>query len=64
MNVQAEEPAGIFLTLEELLILFPLLKRNEALLHNAERQLLVKIEKQVYERLSIADLESRLGLED
>ena len=67
MIVQAgtvnEEP-GIFLSLEELLTLFPLLKKNEALLKNSERQLFVKIEKKLYDNISIADLESRLGLED
>jgi len=54
-------PAGFFLSLEELLILFPLLKKNEAGLSGKERQLLVKIEKKIYEHLSIADIESRLG---
>ena len=49
------------LTLEELLVLFPLLKRNEGLLSIKERQLLVKIEKKLYEHLSIEEIEGRLG---
>ncbi|MCL1814945.1 MAG: hypothetical protein FWG27_03875 [Treponema sp.] len=52
---------GIFFTLEELLVLFPLLKKNEPLLSDKERQMLVKIEKIIYEHLSIAEIESRLG---
>jgi hypothetical protein len=60
-TVHEESLRGIFLTQEELLTLFSLLKRNEALLKNTERQLLVKIERELYEHLSIADLESRLG---
>ena len=52
---------GVFFTLEELLVLFPLLKKNEDLLSNNERQLLVKVEKTLYEHLSIADIESRFG---
>ena len=54
-------PSGVYLTLEELSILFPLLKKSEALLNNKERQILVKIEKKLYEHLSIADIENRLG---
>ena len=54
-------PAGLFLSLEELLILFPLLKKNEVSLNNKERHILVKIEKKLYEHLSIADIENRFG---
>ena len=49
------------LTMEELLILFPLLKKNEDLLTIKERQLLVKIEKELYKHLSIEEIEGRLG---
>jgi len=49
------------LTLEELLVLFPLLKKNEALLNIKERQILVKLEKKLYEQLSIEEIEDRLG---
>ena len=51
---------GLFLTLEDLLVLFPPLKKNEAFLSRTERQLLVKIEKTLYERLSISEIESHL----
>ena len=49
------------LTLEELMVLLPLLKKNEANLSGKERQLLVKIEREVYEHLSIEEIETRLG---
>ena len=48
--------------MEELLILLPLLKKNEAYLSNKERQILVKIEKKLYEYLSIEEIESHLHL--
>ena len=53
--------SGVFLSLEELMVLFPLLKKSEALLNNKERRLLVKIEKNLYEHLSIAEIERYLG---
>ena len=43
------------------MILFPLLKKNETNLNLKERQLLVKIEKKLYEHLSIEEIENRLG---
>jgi len=52
---------GINFTQEELLVLFSLLKKSEARLNAKERQILVKIERTLYEHLSIADIESRLG---
>jgi len=52
--------AGLFLTLEELEVLLPLLKNNEVHLTGKERRILVKIEKELYEHLSIADMEDRL----
>ena len=52
---------GAFLSLEELLILLSLFKKNEALLSRQERQILVKIEKILYEHLSIEEIEKRLG---
>ena len=52
---------GIFINMEELLVLFPLLKKNEDRLSGKERQILVKIEKELYEHLSIAEIEARLG---
>ena len=52
----------MILTMEELLTLFPLLKKNEDLLSIKERQLLVKIEKELYEHLSIEEIEGHLSL--
>ena len=50
-----------YLSLEELVLLFPIIKKNESYLSCQERQVLVKIEKILYEKLSIAEIESRLG---
>ena len=52
---------GPFLNLEELLILFPFLKKNETLLDNDQLKVLIKIEKTLYEHLSIAEIENKLG---
>ena len=60
-NTAGLPPVGIFLALDELLVLFLLLKKNEALLSSKERQLLVKMEKTLYEHLSISEIESHLG---
>ena len=54
------------LSLEELKTLFPLLKKNEDSLNSKERQILVKIERNLYENLSIdeiqrIEIEGRLG---
>ena len=51
----------LFLSLEELLLLFPVIKKNESHLSNQERRVLVKIEKILYEKMSIAEIENRLG---
>ena len=55
------EHSDFFLSLEELLTLFPLLKKYESILNIKQRQILVKIEKNLYENLSIAEIESYLG---
>ena len=52
---------SLTLTQEELMVLFPLLKKHEEHLNNKERQILVKIEKNMYEHLSIEEIEGRLG---
>jgi hypothetical protein len=52
---------GVFLSLDDLLVLLPLLKKNEAALNSKERQILLRMEKKLYDHLSIADIESRLG---
>ena len=49
------------LTIEELLVLFPLLKKNEEHLTGKERSILVKMEKTIYEHLSVEEIEGRLG---
>jgi hypothetical protein len=51
---------GAFFTLNELLAVFPRLKRIEAVLEKDERAVLLKIEKVLYERLSIGEIERRL----
>jgi len=51
---------GIFLTMEELSAIFPRLKKNEASMDSRERQVLNRIERVLYEHLSIEDLENRL----
>lgn len=53
--------AGVFFILEDLVTLFPLFKKNEAFLTVKERQLFSKIEKILYENLSIGEIESFLG---
>jgi hypothetical protein len=52
---------GIFLTLNELLAVFPRLKRLEAVLEKDERAVLIKMEKVLYEQLSISEIEKCLG---
>jgi hypothetical protein len=59
--VNERSSAKTFLTLEELSVLFPRLKKNEAFLDIKERQILNKIEKILYENFSIADMENHLG---
>ena len=52
--------AGVFLTLNDCTILFPRLKENEPLLSEKERRLLHRIEKVLYENLSIREMEELL----
>ncbi|MDR2767280.1 MAG: hypothetical protein LBB82_03020 [Treponema sp.] len=49
---------GLVLSGEELRILFPLLKGIEAQMKSAERALLLKVEKALYEQLSIREIEN------
>ena len=65
MNIDGEE--GLFLTLNECKTLFPGLKRNESFLSNDERMIMLKIEKVLYQNLSIQDIEElleRTGVSD
>jgi len=49
--------AGIFLTLNECSVLFPRLKRNESSLSVKESAVMLRIEKYLYENLSISEME-------
>jgi hypothetical protein len=48
---------GAFLSLGELIAIFPRLKRDEDHLTVSERQVLSKIERTLYEHLSIQEIE-------
>lgn len=52
--------AGVFLTLNDCTTLYPGLKGNESFLPEAERKLLLKIEKVLYGNLSISQMEELL----
>jgi hypothetical protein len=54
------DQGGAFFTLWELLAVFPRLKRAEAVLEKDERAVLLRIEKVLYECLSIGEIEQRL----
>lgn len=58
MVTEGEE--GVFLTLEECTVLFPKLKKNESSLSIDERVIMLKIEKVLYRKLSITDIEELL----
>ncbi|MDR2184789.1 MAG: hypothetical protein LBO80_03845 [Treponema sp.] len=51
---------GIFLPLKDCIALFPRLKRDEAILTVSERGALLKIEKVLYNYLSIQEVENLL----
>ncbi|GHV81913.1 hypothetical protein AGMMS49991_04710 [Spirochaetia bacterium] len=51
---------GVFLSLRELEILFPRLKNIEHALDQAERKVLLKFEKILYEHLSVKEVEELL----
>jgi len=48
---------GLFLTLEELSVIMPLLQKNEEKLGVRERQILTRMKRYLYEHLSIEDIE-------
>ncbi|MDR2398305.1 MAG: hypothetical protein LBD74_06040 [Spirochaetaceae bacterium] len=58
MEEQHEE--GVFLTFKELKVLFPRLKGTENTLSPAEREVLLRIERTLYGRLSIQEVEGLL----
>ena len=51
---------GIFLTLNDCAVVFPRLKKNETFLSIEERMLMLRIEKILYENLSIQEMEELL----
>jgi hypothetical protein len=55
------DEAGVFLTLQELKTVFPGIKRDEGVLSPAEQAILQKIEKKLYEYLSIEEMEDLLS---
>jgi hypothetical protein len=59
-QVPGENSAGLFLTLEELSALFPWLQKNEDRMDIRERQVLNRIERTLYEHLSIDEIENQL----
>jgi hypothetical protein len=56
-EIPGESPGGLFLTLEELSVIFPWLKKNEEGLGVRERQILNRMERVLYEHLSIEEIE-------
>ena len=56
----SDEAAGVFLSLNDCTVLFPRLKENEVSLSKGERMLLRRIEKVLYENLSIREIEALL----
>ncbi|MDR2702639.1 MAG: hypothetical protein LBB72_09425 [Spirochaetaceae bacterium] len=60
VEVHGGNSAGLYLTLEELSALFPLLKNNEERMGVRERQILNRMERILYEHLSIEEIENRI----
>jgi site-specific recombinase XerD len=54
------DEAGVFLTLQDLKTVFPFLKEEENLLSPVEQATFLKIEKKLYEYLSIEEMEDLL----
>ena len=53
--------AGIFLSLNDCTALYPRLKENESFLSEEERKVLLKIERVLYDSLSIHEMEELLA---
>ncbi|MDR0403486.1 MAG: hypothetical protein LBH35_07870 [Treponema sp.] len=51
---------GVFFSVDELLAVFPRLKRLEAVLKRDERAVLARMEKALYRNLSISEMETSL----
>ncbi|MDR2393496.1 MAG: hypothetical protein LBD93_05005 [Treponema sp.] len=59
--MEYKHDGGVFFTFNELKALFPQLKKGENTLLPAEREVLLKIERILYEQLSIQEMEGLLG---
>ncbi|MDR0759227.1 MAG: hypothetical protein LBF74_03855 [Treponema sp.] len=55
------QDAGVFIGFGELLAIFPRIKRGEYTMNPAERQVLTKLEKVLYEYLTVEEVEN-LGI--
>ena len=54
------EEAGVYLTLKDCTVLFPRIKGIESSLSKEERMIMLRIEKVLYENLSIREMEELL----
>ena len=55
-----DRESGVFLSLNDCMILFPRLKESESFLSKGERIILLKMEKVLYANLSIGEMEDLL----
>jgi hypothetical protein len=60
LQSDTEDEKGLFLSMEELEVIFPFVKKSEAHLDLKGRQLLTRIERILYNHLSIEDIENGL----
>jgi hypothetical protein len=58
--MEYKHDGGVFFTIKELKALFPRLKKGENILLPAERDILLKIERTLYEQLSVQEMEGLL----
>jgi hypothetical protein len=56
------QDAGVFIGLWELMTIFPRIKQEEAVMNSEERQVLMKMEKTLYEYLSVEKVEELLHI--
>jgi hypothetical protein len=56
------QEAGVFISLEELAAIFPRLKQGEGGMNREERRVLTKLEKALYEYLSVEEAEKLLHI--
>jgi hypothetical protein len=54
--------AGVFIGLDDLVAIFPRIKQGEPAMNSAERQTLAKLEKALYEYLSVEEAEELLRI--